>query len=169
MCYVDLTEILLEGCVLGIFVWPVAVDITKMISDRRGGDTPHLVHDTLLGTSTVIQCYPLVRAFHYPPPEDRRGCQRVPASCPRFFAFVDVQFMPDPPPSVVVYIGCPHPTIQLDVFDSQYVCNLFYLSYLANDKTNILHSSDIFMPVLVFFSRVIYPSVRFCKNCSCFM
>jgi len=44
---------------------------------------PRLVHGTLLGTSTIIECYPLVRAFLYPPPEDACGCQRVPARCPR--------------------------------------------------------------------------------------
>jgi len=54
-----------------------------MISDR-GGSHARLVRGTLLGTSNIIQCYPLVRAFLYPPPEDARGCQRVPARCPRF-------------------------------------------------------------------------------------
>jgi len=41
-----------------------------MISDRGG--IPRFVQGTLLGlsTSTVIQRYPLVRAFLYPPPED---------------------------------------------------------------------------------------------------
>jgi len=43
---------------------------------------PRLVRGTLLGTSTIIQCYPLFRAFLYPPPEDARSCQRVPARCP---------------------------------------------------------------------------------------
>jgi len=64
-----------------VFVWPVAVDITMMISDRVG--IPQLVRGTLLGTSTIIQCYPHVRPFLYPLPEDARGCQRVPARCPR--------------------------------------------------------------------------------------
>jgi len=67
---------------VGVFVYPVAVDITKMISDR-GGYHARLVRGTLLGTSTIIQCCPLVRVFLYPPPEDARGCQRVPARCPR--------------------------------------------------------------------------------------
>jgi len=67
---------------VGVFVYPVAVDITKMISDR-GGSHARLVRGTLLGTSTIIQCYPLVRVFLYLPPEDARGCQRVPARCPR--------------------------------------------------------------------------------------
>jgi len=44
---------------------------------------PRLVCRTLLGTNTIIQCYPLLRAFLYPPAEDARGCQRVPARCPR--------------------------------------------------------------------------------------
>jgi len=69
-----------QGCV-GVFVWPVAVDITKMISDREG--IPRLVRGTLSGTGTIIQCYPLVRAFLYPPPEDTHGCQHVPARSPR--------------------------------------------------------------------------------------
>jgi len=53
-----------------------------MISDR-GVSHARLVRGTLLGTSTIIQCYPLVRAFLNPLPEDARGCQRVPARCPR--------------------------------------------------------------------------------------
>jgi len=48
-----------------------------------GGSHVRLVRGTVLGTSTIIQCYPLVRAFLYPQPEDARGCQRVPARCPR--------------------------------------------------------------------------------------
>jgi len=63
-----------------------AVDITKMISDQGGGGIPWSVYGTLLGTSTIIQCYPLVRAFLYPPPDDARGCQRAPARCPRLHA-----------------------------------------------------------------------------------
>jgi len=54
-----------------------------MISDQGGGGIPWSVYGTLLGTSTIIQCYPLVRAFLYPPPDDARGCQRAPARCPR--------------------------------------------------------------------------------------
>jgi len=61
-----------QSCVcVGVLVWPVAVDITKMISDRGGGggwDIPRLVHGTLL--STIIQCYTLLTAFLYPPPEN---------------------------------------------------------------------------------------------------
>jgi len=66
-----------------VFVFPVAVDITKMISDRVG--IPRLVCGTLCDTSrpTIIQYYPLVTAFLYPPPEDAHGCQCVPARCPR--------------------------------------------------------------------------------------
>jgi len=58
----------------------IAVDITKMIIDK--GVIPLLVHGTLLGTSTIIQCYPLVRALLYLPPEDARGYRRGPARCP---------------------------------------------------------------------------------------
>jgi len=64
---------------VGVFVWPVAVDITKIISDREG--IPRLFRGILFGT--IIQCFPLVRVFLYPPPEDARGCQCVPAHCPR--------------------------------------------------------------------------------------
>jgi len=39
---------------VGVFVWPVALDVTKMISDRGGGGIPRLVHGTLLGTSSSI-------------------------------------------------------------------------------------------------------------------
>jgi len=76
-------NVTVKDCVcvyVGVFVYPVAVDITKMISDWAGFHA-RLVRGTLLGTSTIIQCYPLVRAFHYPPPEDARGCQHVPARC----------------------------------------------------------------------------------------
>jgi len=47
-------------------------------------DIARWVHCTLLGTITaMILCYSLVRAFHYPPPEDARSYQRGPAHCPR--------------------------------------------------------------------------------------
>jgi len=54
--------------VCGVFT--DAVDIMKLISDRG---YPTVASHTLLGTSTIIQCYPLVRAFLDPPPELARG------------------------------------------------------------------------------------------------
>jgi len=53
--------------------------------DYRPGGIPRSVHDTLLGTSTIIQCYPIVRAFLYPSPVDARGYQPVPARCLRVY------------------------------------------------------------------------------------
>jgi len=49
--------------VCGVFT--VAVDISKMIGDRG---YPTVSSSSLLGTSTMIQCYPLVRAFLTRPP-----------------------------------------------------------------------------------------------------
>jgi len=40
---------------VGVFVWPVAVDITKMISDRGG--IPWLVHGTISGTSSQVPSF----------------------------------------------------------------------------------------------------------------
>jgi len=54
------------ACV-GFFVWPVAVDITKMISDRGGGGVSHGWFAALYQVQV----------------QDARGCQRVPARCPR--------------------------------------------------------------------------------------
>jgi len=75
----DSLQIKPECCFVVCGVYTVAVDIYRRWLAARG--ISRLVHCTLLGTSTIIQCYPLVRAFLYPPLEDAHGCQHGPARC----------------------------------------------------------------------------------------
>jgi len=121
-----------------------------MISDRGVSHT-RLVRGTLIGTSTIIQCYPLVRAFLYPPPEDAHGCQRVPARCPRFESIGITNY--------IIY--------------KKYICNVTCVScrLLAIDCDSsciyILHTmSYMYRPILVFFSSLFYFLFLYvCKCC----
>jgi len=49
----SIRTLITDSVCVWVFVYPVAVDITKMISDR-GGSHARLVRGTLLGTSTII-------------------------------------------------------------------------------------------------------------------